>query len=214
MPSSKQRYRDNYGALSIIQAAERLFALEGYEAVSTRMISREAGQKNHSALHYHFGDKMGLLSAILDYRLQPINQLRTERLEKLMARTRRPSIAELVAVFVEPMSEQLRNPIAETGFLPLLAQLYAYRRGRELYAQHKELNRVMHALSQEIITELKPRSLPVVHMRLQFMGRQTIASIAEWDDLRRHKGEDMSEATRVWRTEQLIHYIAHGLLAD
>lgn len=200
-------------AYTLLIAAEELFATEGFEAVSTRMIAKHAGQKNSSALQYHFGDKDGLLSAILDYRLGPINESRNQRLRKLLARTRRPTIHELVAVFVEPLSEQLRKPMGETAYLSLLSQLYAYRRGRELYAQHKELNRAMHGLSEQLIVELKPRAQPVVHMRLQFMGRQTISAVGEWDDLRRSKGQDMSETTRLWRTEQLITYISHGLLA-
>ncbi len=201
------------GAYELLLTAERLFAQDGLEAVSTRQIAREAGQKNHSALQYHFGDKAGLLAAILDYRLKPINQLRAERLEKLVSRIRPPTLAELVGVFVQPMCEQLRKPVTETAYLGMLSQLYAYRKGRELYAQHGELNRALHGLSQQIIEQLKPRPLPVIHIRLQFMGRQTISAVAEWDDLRRSKNEDMSEETLRWRTEQLVTFITHGLSA-
>ena len=205
--------RQGDGAHELLITAERLFAEDGLEAVSTRQIAREAGQKNHSALQYHFGDKAGLLSAILDYRLKPINKLRSERLDKLVARIRPPTLAELVGVFVDPMCEQLRRPVSETAYLGMLSQLYAYRKGRELYAQHAELNRALHRLSQQIIEQLRPRPLPVIHIRLQFMGRQTISAVAEWDDLRRSKNEEMSEETLQWRREQLIAYISHGLSA-
>jgi AcrR family transcriptional regulator len=60
----------------IIETAERLFAEKGINNVSTREIAREAGQKNHSALHYHFGDKESLLDALLDYRLIPLDNRR------------------------------------------------------------------------------------------------------------------------------------------
>ena len=201
------------GAYELMLTAERLFAENGLEAVSTRQIAKAAGQKNHSALQYHFGDKAGLLSAILDYRLKPINQLRAARLEKLVARIRPPTLEELVAVFVHPMCEQMRKPVSETAYLGMLSQLYAYRKGRELYAQHGELNRALHGLSQQVIEQLRPRPLPVIHIRLQFMGRQTISAVAEWDDLRRSKDEDMSDDTLRWRTEQLVTYITHGLSA-
>ena len=210
---SSQPLKPGSGAHQLLLTAEQLFAAQGFEAVSTRIIAREAGQKNSSALHYHFGDKQGLLLALLEYRLAPINLLRADRLKTLLGRTRRPEIEELVAVFIEPMSEQLRLPVTETGYLALLSQLYAYKRGRELYSLYHDSNRVMYKLSGAILRELEPRPQPVVHMRLQFMGRQTITALAEWDDLRRNKAQEMSESIRVWRTEQLVRYITYGLLA-
>ena len=41
------------GARQLLLAAERLIAERGLAALSTRMIAREAGQKNNSALQYH-----------------------------------------------------------------------------------------------------------------------------------------------------------------
>jgi AcrR family transcriptional regulator len=54
--------------IAIIEAAERLFADQGVEAVSMRTISEEAGQRNSSSVQYHFDDRMGLLRAIFEYR--------------------------------------------------------------------------------------------------------------------------------------------------
>jgi len=201
------------GAHQLLLAAERLFAQEGFGAVSTRKVSREAGQKNHSALQYHFGNKEGLLAAILDYRIKPINELREKRLNLLMSRSSAPTIKELVAAFVEPYSEQLRNPVEDTAYLSLLAQLFSYRRGRELCIKHRELNRVLHDISEQLIKSLHGCPLPVMHMRLQLMGRQSILAIAEWDDLRRASEKPMVEETRIWRTRQLIQYIVGGLQA-
>ena len=45
----------------LIRAAERLFAENGLGAVSVRDITRAAGAKNESALHYHFGSKEALI---------------------------------------------------------------------------------------------------------------------------------------------------------
>lgn len=202
------------GAYQLLLTAEQLFAQEGFEAVSTRKVSREAGQKNHSALQYHFGNKEGLLSAILDYRIKPINELRERRLNDLLSRSRAPTVNGLVAAFVEPFSEQLRNPVEQTAYLSLLAQLFSYRRGRELYNKHSEMNRALHDISEQLINCLDSCPLPVMHMRLQLMGRQSILAVAEWDDLRRAARKPMSEEIRVWRTRQLIQYIAGGLEAS
>ncbi|WP_372783533.1 TetR/AcrR family transcriptional regulator [Litorivivens sp.] len=55
------------GKQSLLRAALKLFAENGIDAVSLRMINREAGHKNHSALHYHFGSKMGLLESLAEF---------------------------------------------------------------------------------------------------------------------------------------------------
>ena len=49
----------------ILQAAKRLFAQNGYENTSTVAIAREAGT-SESQLMKHFGNKQGLLTAILE----------------------------------------------------------------------------------------------------------------------------------------------------
>ena len=50
----------------IVAAAERLFAERGLDGVSLVEVGRAAGQRNRSAVQYHFGDKQGLVHAILD----------------------------------------------------------------------------------------------------------------------------------------------------
>jgi hypothetical protein len=45
----------------LLRTAERLFALRGIDAVSMRSICAEAGQRNNTALQYHFGDKQNLV---------------------------------------------------------------------------------------------------------------------------------------------------------
>lgn len=49
----------------IIRAAEELFAARGIDGVSLREINREAGQSNTGAVQYHFGDREGLVTAII-----------------------------------------------------------------------------------------------------------------------------------------------------
>src|ERR687891_78479 len=49
----------------LIAAAESLFATHGIDGVSLREINRAAGARNASALQYHFGDRDGLLRAVL-----------------------------------------------------------------------------------------------------------------------------------------------------
>ena len=50
----------------LLLAAERLFALQGVAATTIRQINAAAGQRNQSAIHYHFGSRDGILDAIMD----------------------------------------------------------------------------------------------------------------------------------------------------
>jgi AcrR family transcriptional regulator len=63
-------------ALRLVISAERLFAVHGIDGVSLRQIAADAGSANNSAVHYHFGSKQGLISAIFRHRLPQITSER------------------------------------------------------------------------------------------------------------------------------------------
>ncbi|WP_242111729.1 TetR family transcriptional regulator [Luteimonas aquatica] len=50
----------------LVLAALDCFASHGIEGVSLRTITTAAGQANQSAVHYHFGNRHGLVAAVLD----------------------------------------------------------------------------------------------------------------------------------------------------
>ena len=65
----------------LMDAAEGLFAEYGIEAVSARQIALAAGQRNQSAIRYHFGSKDDLVAALLAQRITEINERRAELLD-------------------------------------------------------------------------------------------------------------------------------------
>lgn len=93
----------------ILVTAERLFALNGIDAVSIRQINTEAEQKNGSAVHYHFGSREGLIDAILSLRTGDRNQLRLEMLDTLKenARDKLPDIRGVAEAMVRPQFHEL-----------------------------------------------------------------------------------------------------------
>lgn len=54
---------------AFIMAAGELFAAKGIDAVSVREIAARAGE-NTGCIHYHFGNKEGLLNAVVEYAMQ------------------------------------------------------------------------------------------------------------------------------------------------
>ncbi|AZG46574.1 TetR/AcrR family transcriptional regulator [Gordonia insulae] len=67
----------------LLETAERLFALHGIAAVSNRQISRAAGQGNNYAVGHHFGDKVGLIRAILESHNSRIDEIRARVLAEI-----------------------------------------------------------------------------------------------------------------------------------
>lgn len=89
----------------ILDAAERLFAEQGYHNTSLRMITT-AAKANLAAVNYHFGTKETLLEEVFKRRLIPLNAIRREQLELVRDRARaagqRPGVAAVLRAFVAP----------------------------------------------------------------------------------------------------------------
>lgn len=85
----------------ILLAAERLFAERGVDNVSLREIGERAGQRNNSAVQYHFGDKSRLIQSLYDLRLVPLNETRL----KMLSEVAEPDVADLARIYVLPMAE-------------------------------------------------------------------------------------------------------------
>lgn len=105
----------------LIVAAERLFAERGLLGVSQREILREAGARNATALQYHFGDRDGLLRAVLARRFDAIDQRRHDLLDAYEARGRR-DVRELAAALVLPLAAELASE-GGRAYLQVLAEL-------------------------------------------------------------------------------------------
>jgi AcrR family transcriptional regulator len=97
----------------IVDAAERLFGERGIAGVSLREVGAAAGQRNNSAAQYHFGDKDGLVGAIFERRMTPIDRRRRAMLAESDG-----SISFLVRSIVEPLH---RAPARYRRFLQQLS---------------------------------------------------------------------------------------------
>jgi AcrR family transcriptional regulator len=66
----------------ILDAAEELFMLHGFEATSMRQLTAQAGA-NLAAVNYHFGSKDALIEAVFRRRLDAMNATRIAELDRL-----------------------------------------------------------------------------------------------------------------------------------
>ncbi len=117
MPTEAQSTRDK-----LLDAATRLFAERGVENVSIAEIVREAGQRNTSAVHYHFGSRDDLVRAILELYVPVI---RARRLELLEAARHTPSddVRSVAEAIVRPVTELAQRGWRERAYLQIGSEL-------------------------------------------------------------------------------------------
>ncbi|MEU9804402.1 TetR/AcrR family transcriptional regulator [Mycobacterium sp. NPDC050853] len=89
--------------LALIDAAEAIVAESGLSALSLRKAGLRAGQYNNSAVQYHFGSREGLVAAVLEARLGPIDEARCEMLAELDA-AGDYSVRDLMRIVVLPFT--------------------------------------------------------------------------------------------------------------
>ena len=139
----------------IVAAAERLFAERGVDAVSLVEIGKAAGQRNRSAVQYHFGDKRGVIHAILDKHTPGIELRRHAMLDGLEAGGG-PDLRSLVEVLVLPAAEKLDDPDGGPAFLLLNAELVGHPRYPLLDLDAERTNRAAERL-RRLTTAAAPR---------------------------------------------------------
>lgn len=112
--------------LKLIEAAETLFAERGFESVSVRDITKQAGM-NIASVNYHFGSRDGLVAAVMTRYITPINEERLARLDGAEKRWVGKSIPleEILEAFVRPLVTRIRrSELSERLFLKLVGRMF------------------------------------------------------------------------------------------
>ena len=103
----------------LLREAERLFARRGLYQVTVREITEAAGQRNVSALNYHFGSREDVLNAILTRFGDPTDAARGEH---LAAAGRDADPRDLMAALVLPYGAHLSTSEGR-DYLRIVAQM-------------------------------------------------------------------------------------------
>jgi AcrR family transcriptional regulator len=107
---------------SLIAAAEELFAANGIQAVSLREIVRASGARNTNALQYHFGDRAGLVRAVLEKHHLDVDTRRHAMLDAYEAEGD-PDLYALARALVQPLAAKLADEDGGGAYLQILAEL-------------------------------------------------------------------------------------------
>jgi len=154
----------------ILDAAEALFAGEGFANTSLRAITAAAGA-NLASVNYHFGSKDALIEAVFARRLRPMNRERIRRLEALEDEYGGAAPLDgLIEAFVGPALELSRD--TERGGARFVRLL-----GRSYTEPSPSLQARVRGMHEEVIGRFKSafgRALPELpsdelYWRLHFM---------------------------------------------
>jgi AcrR family transcriptional regulator len=137
----------------ILDSAEKLFGMNGFDATSLRDITT-AADVNLAAINYHFQSKDSLIDAIVARHIQPVNK---RRLELLEASGPHPTVEQILTAFMAPVMQ-----VKVDAVVPLIGRILS---NPELFVDrvfHKHLapvsQRFLEALSKAL-PELPPSEL-------------------------------------------------------
>jgi hypothetical protein len=95
------------------------------DGVSLREIRMAAGQRNSSALQFHFGGRDGLVLALFQRHMPRIVAIQERLYADLVAEGRRDDVAGLVEVLVRPNADYLRAGPSARAWVQVCAELVA-----------------------------------------------------------------------------------------
>ena len=156
----------------ILNAAEELFAQQGYAATSLRAITGLA-KVNLAAVNYHFGSKEALLAAVIERRLLPLNRERSARLDAVLddaaRQGRRPDVDATLRAFIEPTLAYGRSGPGAKNFIVLVGRALADpdETARSVFIHH--IRPLVIQLRDTLCAALPELSPELIFLRLHFI---------------------------------------------
>ncbi|MCC6213210.1 MAG: TetR family transcriptional regulator [Burkholderiales bacterium] len=200
----------------ILDAAEELFMLHGFEATSMRQLTAKAGV-NLAAVNYHFGSKDALIEAVFRRRLDVMNAARIAELDRLEkeAAGRPLATAAIIRAFIGAglrMIEDARG--GGRNFIRLLGRTYT-----DPQKQIRSLIGQLYAPAMERFKGAFERALPQMPRdelvwRMHFMFGTLAYTLAATDTVQLIAGckpEDRYDARLL--EARLTAFLQAGLLA-
>jgi AcrR family transcriptional regulator len=190
----------------LIRVAEQLMAEHGIEGVELTEIQRLAGQRNRSAIAYHFVDRDGLVRAIGVKHRERINQVRNGVLDRLERRNA-VSISTLADALVRPLGESLSTPSGR-DYIVILAEAASRLGSIDLFRADGRYTDSVVRIADHLM-RLLPGSTSA---RRETIGRAILVTPVLLADVARdiRRGR-LTEAQGKRRLGSIVHFVASAL---
>lgn len=136
----------------ILDAAEQLFSIHGYDGVTMRKVAENAGV-DVALANYHFGRKIDVFKAVFQRRADMLNNSRREALQKCQqsAGVEGPNVEQVIEAFLRPLETAQES--TDQGLKNYLA-LIAYVNNSPIWGE-KMMSNLFDELVHEYIDALK-----------------------------------------------------------
>lgn len=197
----------------LILVAIRMFAEQGFAGVSMRTINSAAGTRNSSAVHYHFGNKAGIIQAIFDKleaELRPLFDRLVEEL-KIRRAEQKLVVEDVVMALQLPFWVLYNTPGYGKHAVKLLARLIQEADGemQDLYNRYiQEPAAGLFELLQGLMPNKREQQLKfqLVHCLMS-----TISGMATMNQLSRTPLGDIRFEQDLEMLLSYVQYVSHGL---
>jgi len=197
----------------ILDAAEGLFADRGFPGTSMRDITQGA-DANIAAVNYHFGSKEALLLAVLERRIEPVNQARLARLDELesSAGGQPVPIEDVVKAFLTPVFETWQASAGTAPkYMKLLGRIHA-EVDQELRVKFvQQFGAVLERFAKAFDRGLPNLDAGEVRWRVLFLIGSMAYTMTWGTALLEMGGQDRRDSDHVF--EALVQYATAGMNA-
>jgi AcrR family transcriptional regulator len=181
--------RSSTAAQALVVACERLIAERGFHGVTASDVVRAAGQRNNSAIAYHFGSWDELLDAVWARHTVAINEHRVAMLANI-PKTGSVGLPALVSAYVVPLVTDIKHHqpsywarYNEQWLAAAPLNVFARpatRRAPDHNPRADEVS-VLAGLLQRTINQLRQLPKEDRPRRVALMARFVISALAAWE---------------------------------
>lgn len=196
----------------ILTVAEKLYAEQGFEGMSTRALTSAAGV-NVASVNYHFGSKKELVMAMFQERIVPMNAERLALLEKARAGSHPevPSVEAILDALFKPVASRAQiNGQPDLHFLRMVGRAISESEDfwHELFIRNfRELTMTFIEALMEAVPELP---LEEIQWRFHFIIGSMLGALVKHGQFCR-KTEGLPDAENIdVMFERLRDFLAAG----
>lgn len=197
----------------ILDAAEDLFAVKGFNGTSLREITSQA-EVNLAAVNYHFGSKKELIKAVMS---RYMNELAPKLEKALLAECDKdtPTLIEVFSAFVQPLLSLNQFSVNGTSnFLQLLGRGYTDSQGFLRWFFTTQYPNVIDYFVQAVQKAYPELTAEEMFWRLHFTMGTIVFTMSSSDALLDIAKNDFSQDLEIEDLiQQVIPYIAAGVAA-
>ena len=193
-------------------AGERLIAQHGLDLASLRQINTEAGQRNSSASHYHFGSKDALITAIYEYRMERLNVRRNALLDALPPAAGPREVGAMIGILIYPMVDEVEGSEGGHHYIQFLSQLLGHPMMNLVSMWRRQFSTSVGRVYYELRTALPDIPDEVFGSRFGLMWLLAVNALADRERLKEADASAVAHTLPVLFVSNLVDTLA-GLMA-